>query len=85
MNTQFSPASNQQRWVRDRQAAIRNRRGNWIHFNRIDRIENVMIDAPYDHNDSGAFSSSSRTFWYCESVDASFNSMNDAYNWVMSF
>ena len=80
----FFPASNQQRWVRGNFAAIRNRRGAWIHFQRNDVVSHQMIDAPYDHNDSGVYQSQSRSFWNCPSAGAQFASMNDAWNWVQN-
>ena len=79
----FAPAPNQRRWVRDCLAAIRGRRG-WVYFVRIDRVERIMVDAPYDHNDSGQWERRCRSVWQCSSVGAEFASLDDAAAWVDS-
>ena len=79
----FAPRPGQQRWVRDRHAAIRNG-GRWVHFWRVDEIYQEMIDAPYDHHDVGRFCSRVRSFWQCPSVGAEFQSLDDAQRWVRS-
>lgn len=80
----FAPSPEQQRWVRDRHAAIRNADGRWVHFWRVDDIYQEMIDAPYDHHSVGVFSSRVRSFWQCPCVGASFQSLDDAQEWVRS-
>lgn len=79
----FSPAPGQRRWVRDSQAAIRGRRG-WVHFIRVERVDCVMVDAPYDHNDAGQWERRCRSVWQCPSVGAEFPSLNQAAAWVES-
>lgn len=79
----FSPASNQRRWVRGNTAAIRGRNA-WVFFHRNDHIENVMFDAPYDHNDAGEWRTESRSFWVA-SVGVRFNSLDSAQEWVNNF
>ena len=80
----FAPSPGQQRWVRDRHAAIRNFDGRWVHFWRVDDIYEQMIDPPCDHNSVGVFSRRSHSFWQCPCVGASFHSLSDAREWVIS-
>lgn len=79
----FSPAAGQRCWVRDRAAAIRGRR-QWVHFVRVDRSHQVMVEAPYDHNDSGQWERRCRSVWQCPSVGAEFPRLADAAAWVAS-
>ena len=79
----FAPAPNQRRWVRDRRAAIRGSR-QWVMFVRVDRVERIMVDAPYDHESVGEWERRCRSVWQCPSVGAEFPCLDDAAAWVDS-
>jgi uncharacterized protein (DUF1697 family) len=73
--------SGQRRWVRGRHAAIRGRR-QWVRLIRVDRVSAVMADAPYDHNDAGAFRRHCVSVWQVPAVGAEFASLRDAAAWI---
>jgi hypothetical protein len=77
----FAPSQNQRRWVRDRFARIRGRRG-WVHFVRVDRPVSIMIDAPWGHEDVGEWERRSVSIWQCPCVGAEFASIAEAVQWV---
>ena len=76
----FSPSPQQRRWVRGCHAAIWGQQ--WIHFVRVDRSEEWMVEAPYDHNDCGVWRRQCRSVWQCPSVGAEFDSIDAAARWV---
>jgi len=77
----FAPKANQRRWVRDRHAAIRGHR-QWIKLVRVDRTSQVMVDAPYDHDDSGQWEQRSVSIWQVPVVGAEFPSLAHAEEWI---
>lgn len=82
MIASFSPASNQRRWVRGNNAAIFDGR-QWGYFRRRDVIEDVMVEAPYDHEDAGRWVSQSVSVWV-HSSGMQFDSLADAQAWWQS-
>ena len=78
----FAPAQNQRRWVRDRFAAIYDGR-EWGHFRRRDNVNDVMVEAPYDHEDAGRWESRSESVWV-HSSGMEFSSLDDAAAWWQS-
>lgn len=77
----FSPAPGQRRWVRDRHAALLGRR-QWVRLIRVDRPMDVMVEAPYDHNDAGAWERRCVSVWQVPAVGAEFASLAAAAAWV---
>jgi len=79
----FAPAPGQRRWVRDQRAAVfAPAQGRWVHFVRIDQPVAVMVDAPYDHADAGAWQRRCRSCWQHPPTGACFAALDDAAAWV---